>query len=97
MYLLLNENNLCSYYNFDKNPGLKAKGKFISARFAYLDDKSTAEKIIQFSSETQTNVTFQLPQMHCSSCVYLLENLHRINEGIIKSQTNFQRKEVYYF
>jgi len=95
VYLLLNENNLCSYYNFDKNPGLKAKGKFISARFAYLDDKSTAEKIIQFSSETQTNVTFQLPQMHCSSCVYLLENLHRINEGIIKSQTNFQRKEVF--
>ena len=95
VYLLLNENNLCSYYNFDKNPGLKAKGKFISARFAYLDDKSTAEKIIQFGSETQTNVTFQLPQMHCSSCVYLLENLHRINEGIIKSQTNFQRKEVF--
>jgi Cu+-exporting ATPase len=95
VYLLLNENNLCSYYDFDKNPGLKAKGKFIAARFAYLDDASTAEKIIQFSSDTQTNVTFQLPQMHCSSCIYLLENLHRINEGIIQSQTNFQRKEVF--
>ena len=95
VYLLLNENNLCSYYDFDKTPGLKAKGKFISARFAYLDDANTVEKIIQFSSDTQTNVTFQLPQMHCSSCIYLLENLHRINEGIITSQTNFQRKEVF--
>lgn len=95
MYLLLSENNLCSYYDFDKNPGLKAKGKFISERFAYLDDESTANKIIQYSSGTQTNVTFQLPQMHCSSCIYLLENLHRIDPGIIKSQANFQRKEVF--
>ena len=95
VYLLLNENNLCTYYNFDKNPGIKAKGKFISERFAYLDDEITAKKLVQFSSETQTNVTFSLPQMHCSSCVFLLENLHRIEPGITKSQTNFQRKEVF--
>lgn len=95
VYLLLNENNLCTYYDFDKNPGIKAKGKFVSERFAYLDDVLTAGKLVQFSSGNQTNVTFSLPQMHCSSCVYLLENLHRIQPGIIKSQTNFQRKEVF--
>jgi Cu+-exporting ATPase len=95
VYLLLNENNLCTYYNFDKNPGIKIKGKFISERFAYLDDTTILQKLVQFSSDTQTNVTFQLPQMHCSSCVFLLENLHRINPGITKSQTNFQRKEVF--
>ena len=95
VYLLLHENNLCTYYNFDKSPGIKAKGKFISERFAYLDDEITAQKLVQFNSETQTNVTFSLPQMHCSSCVFLLENLHRIEPGITKSQTNFQRKEVF--
>jgi P-type Cu+ transporter len=95
VYLLLNENNLCVYYDFDKNPGIKAKGKFASERFAYLEDEATINKLVQFNSGTQVNVTFSLPQMHCSSCVYLLENLHRINPGIIKSQTNFQRKEVF--
>jgi len=95
VYLLLHENNLCTYYNFDKSPGIKAKGKFISERFAYLDDEITAQKLVQFNSETQTNVTFSLPQMHCSSCVFLLENLHRIEPGITKSQTNFQRKEAF--
>lgn len=95
VYLLLNENDLCVYYDFDKNPGIKVKGKFASERFAYLDDEATVGKLVQFSSGTQVNVTFSLPQMHCSSCVYLLENLHRINPGIIKSQTNFQRKEVF--
>jgi len=95
VYLLLNENNLCSYYNFEKNPGIKVKGKFASERFAYLEDDSVIQKLVSFRSDTQTNVTFSLPQIHCSSCIFLLENLHRINEGIISSQTNFQRKEVF--
>ena len=95
VYLLLNENNLCVYYNFEKAPGIKAKGKFVSGKFAYLDDAEIIQKLIQFTSDTQTNVSFQLPQMHCSSCVFLLENLHRIEPGIIKSITNFQRKEVF--
>ena len=95
MYLLLNENNLCSYYNFSSAPGIQAKGKFVSERFAYLDDESIIEKLVQFNSTNQTNVVFKLPQIHCSSCIFLLENLHRIDEGIIKSQTNFQKKEVF--
>ncbi len=95
VYLLLNENDLCVYYKFDENPGIKAKGKFVSDRFGYLDDEEIIKKLVQFSSPTQMNITFSLPQMHCSSCVFLLENLHRINENIIKSQTNFQRKEVF--
>jgi len=32
--------------------------------------------------------------MHCSSCLYLLENLHRFDEGIISAKVNFVRKEV---
>ena len=60
VYLLLNENNLCTYYDFDKNPGIKAKGKFVCERFAYLDDDATAKKLVQFSSDTQTNVTFSV-------------------------------------
>lgn len=95
VYLLLNENNLCAYYDLDKMPGFTAKGKFVSDKYGFLDDAGTQQKLVQFSSDTQTNVTFHLPQMHCSSCVFLLENLHRINQGIIRSQTNFQKKEVF--
>lgn len=91
----MNENDLCSYYSLDKNPGIKATGKFTGYRFAYLEDETIIRDLIQFSSETQTNITFSLPQMHCSSCVYLLENLHRIEPGIITSRSNFQRKEIF--
>ncbi|MGB4938017.1 MAG: heavy metal translocating P-type ATPase metal-binding domain-containing protein, partial [Ferruginibacter sp.] len=95
VYLLLNENNLCNYYDLDKSPGLKAKGKFLTERYAYLEDEATIRQLIQFQSEEQINVTFSIPQMHCSSCIYLLENLHRIEPGVKKSQVNFQQKEVF--
>ncbi len=95
VYMLLNEHNLCNYYNLDNTPGIKAKGKFVSDRFAYLDDESIINKLIQFNSDIQVNVVLQLPQIHCSSCIFLLENLHKINEGIITSQSNFQKKEVF--
>ncbi|MBK8788249.1 MAG: heavy metal translocating P-type ATPase metal-binding domain-containing protein [Chitinophagaceae bacterium] len=95
VYLLLNENNLCNYYDLDKTPGLKAKGKFLAERFAYLDDEATMQKLIRFQSAAQINVSFSIPQMHCSSCIYLLENLHRIEPGVKQSQVNFQLKEVF--
>ena len=95
VYLLLKENNLCTYYNLDDKGGIKAKGKFISGRFAYLDDETIKNQLVQFSSKEQVNVLFSIPQMHCSSCIYLLENLNRIEPGIIKSQTNFQKKQVF--
>jgi P-type Cu+ transporter len=92
---LLNENNLCNYYDLDKTPGLKAKGKFLADRFAYLEDEATMQKLIHFQSAEQINITFSIPQMHCSSCIFLLENLHRIEPGVKQSRVNFQLKEVF--
>jgi Cu+-exporting ATPase len=67
----------------------------LAERFAYLDDEVTMQKLILFQSAEQINVTFSIPQMHCSSCIYLLENLHRIEPGVKQSQVNFQLKEVF--
>jgi Cu+-exporting ATPase len=95
VYLLLNENNLCSYYDFDKNPGIKAMGKFTGKRFEYLEDESVLTRLALFRSDTQVNVNLALPQVHCASCVYLLEKLHQIEPGIIQSKVNFQQREVF--
>lgn len=32
--------------------------------------------------------------MHCSSCIWLLENLNKLNPNIIHSSVNFVRKEL---
>ena len=94
VYNLLNENDLCAYYDYNKSPGPSRKKEIRKNKFAFLDDKKIAGQIISFQDGKQTHVTFYLPQIHCSSCLYLLENLHKIEEGVISSKVNFSAKEV---
>jgi P-type Cu+ transporter len=95
VYQLLQENGLCNYYELSSAPGIKVKGKFSSERFAYLDNEEVQRKLLNFDDGKQCQVSFYLPQMHCASCIWLLENLHSIEAGILYSKTNFQRKEVF--
>lgn len=95
VFLLLSENNLCAYYDLDAKPGIRAMGKFTGGRFAFLEDPAVIQKLAAFISDRLINVTFSLPQIHCSSCIYLLENLPKIDAGIISSRSNFQRKEIF--
>jgi len=95
VYQLLHENGLCNYYELSEKPGIKAKGKFSSERFAYLDNEEVKRKLIRFDDGQQTHVSFYLPQMHCASCIWLLENLHTIDQGVLFSKINFQRKEIF--
>lgn len=94
VYEIINQTGLCDYYDIEKNPGLSQKVKVREGKFAFLDDETIQQKLIHFTTGTQNHVTLYLPQMHCSSCVWLLEHLNKINNGIIKSQVNFLKKEV---
>lgn len=95
VYEILNENNLCTYYDLNQNPGIVQKIKIREDKFAFLDDKLIQQKLIQFQDKNQTHITFYLPQMHCSSCLWLLENIHRINQSVLTSKVNFIKKEVF--
>jgi Cu+-exporting ATPase len=95
VYQLLQENGLCNYYELSERPGIKVKGRFSSQRFAYLDNDEVKRKLIRFDDGNTCHVSFSLPQMHCASCIWLLENLHSIDTGISFSKTNFQRKEIF--
>lgn len=95
VFEILNNNNLCSYYDLNANPGIAQKIKFRADKFSFLEDESIVQKLISFTDNIQTNVTLYLPQMHCSSCLWLLENIHKINTGIISCRVNFLKKEAF--
>ena len=95
VYGLLKENGLCNYYDLSQTPGIKVKGKYNSEKFAFLETGEAQRKLITFFDDKQSHVSFYLPQMHCASCIWLLENLHAIQPGILFSKTNFQRKEIF--
>ena len=94
VFEIINQNGLCTYYDIEKNPGIAQKVKIREGKFAFLDDKTVEAKLVHFSDEKQKHVVFYLPQMHCSSCIWLLEHLNKLNAGIVKSQVNFLKKEV---
>ena len=94
VFKLLDENGLCQYYDLTDMPGLTAKGHFVSEKYNYLDNEAIKQQLIQFKMGDQSHLVFYLPQIHCVSCVWLLENLHKINAGIIQSQTHFEKKEI---
>src|SRR5690349_19666775 len=80
VYNILNASGLCDYYQIAEHPGNNRKTSVRKDKFAYLDDQKIRQSVISFANEQQTTVTFYLPQIHCSSCLWLLENLHRLNE-----------------
>lgn len=94
VYNILNQNELCDYYDLNRNPGINQRIVVRKDKFAFLDDKKIQEQLISFRDENQLHVTFYLPQMHCSSCLYLLENLHKLDNGVISCKVNFVRKEA---
>ncbi|HAO49556.1 MAG TPA: heavy metal translocating P-type ATPase [Runella sp.] len=94
VYELLQENQLCNYYDLTQNPGVSPDKNYYAGKYAYLDLPEVHDKIIEFTDGRQTHVNWFFPQMHCSSCVYLLENLHRLHEGVISSLVNFPEKKA---
>ncbi|HES59297.1 MAG TPA: heavy metal translocating P-type ATPase, partial [Caldithrix sp.] len=94
VYEILEANDLCNYYNLDENPGIALKDTPIKNKFAYLDDQEIKKKIIDFHDNGISRVNFFIPSMHCSSCVWLLENLYRLNKGVIESRVDFLKKEL---
>lgn len=94
VYDILNTNGMCKYYDLDANAGISLKSKRRN-EYAYLDDPEIAAQLVQFTDGKQTNITFYVPAMHCNSCIWLLENLYRLSEGILTSTVNFPKKEVF--
>jgi Cu+-exporting ATPase len=90
VYELLNENHLDDYYNCDINPGITPTDK----NYEFLNNPAFRNRLISFSSSEFSKVNFHLPAIHCRSCLYLLENLQRINPSIIKTSLNFGKKDL---
>ncbi len=94
VYQVLHQQGLCDYYTLNDNPGISQRINVRKDKFAFLEDAGMAASLIIFKDEKQVHVNFYMPQVHCSSCLYLLENLHRLNPGVMSSKVNFTRKEA---
>ena len=94
VYVILSQSNACEYYRFETHPGLKGADIAVGNRYAYLDNEEIRRDLLEFSENGVSKVKLFIPAIHCSSCIWLLENLQRLHAGVMHSSVNFVKKEV---
>lgn len=90
VYEILNANELGCYYDFETTPGTIPSE--IKGKYNYLENESIVEKLLEFNDGETSVVAFFIPSIHCSSCIWVLENLSKINNGVTTSMVNFPNK-----
>lgn len=94
VYELLSGNQLCDYYSLERMPGISQRNPVNSSKFAYLDEEAVQQKLIEFRDKNITRITLFIPLMHCSSCIWLLEHLYKLDGRIVSSRVNFLKKTL---
>ncbi|MFL0353637.1 heavy metal translocating P-type ATPase [Xanthomarina sp. GH4-25] len=92
VYEIFSENDLTCYYDLQNSPG--AIPKEIQGKYDFLEQQKIIDKLLEFNNENTQIVTLYIPHIHCSSCIWILENLNKLNPGISSSQVNFGKKNV---
>jgi len=92
VYEILNANELSCYYDFEATPGTIPKE--IQGKYNYLDNEEIIQKLVEFNDGETSVVEFYIPSIHCSSCIWVLENLNKLNDGVSTSMVNFPLKTI---
>lgn len=92
VYEIFQQNDLGCYYDFQAQAG--ATPQDIQGKYDFLDNQEIVSKLLEFENETTHIINLYIPHIHCSSCIWILENLQKLNPGIGFSQVNFPEKKV---
>ncbi len=92
VYEIFSLNDMTCYYDFEKSPG--ATPQELKGKYDFLENESIINKLLEFREDTTAIISLNIPHIHCSSCIWILENLQRLQKGITFSQVNFPEKKV---
>ena len=92
VYEIFSENDLTCYYDLQSAPGTTPKD--IQGKYDFLSQQKIIEKLVEFDDGKSQIATLFIPQIHCSSCIWILENLNKLNSHISTSQVDFGKKTV---
>ena len=93
VFEILQTNNMENFYNLNSSPGTQLKKN--KKNYDYLDNEDIREKLLDFSDDGISVVRLFLPAIHCSSCIWLLENLNKLKDGVISCQVNFPKRTAH--
>lgn len=89
---IFSRNELSYYYDLQTAAG--ASPKAIAGKYNFLDTKAIVERLTEFNDGNLQIVNLHIPHIHCSSCIWVLENLNKLNPFVNSSQVDFPKKTV---
>ena len=89
---IFSSNDLSYYYDLQSAAG--ATPKAIEGKYDFLDNAAIVEKLTEFQDGKVAVVNLYIPHIHCSSCIWILENLNKLNPNITGSQVDFPKKTI---
>jgi Cu+-exporting ATPase len=92
VYEIFSQNDMSCYYDFQAAPG--ATPLDIKGKYDFLENQEIVNKLLEFQEDTTSIISLYIPHIHCSSCIWILENLQKLDAGIVISQVNFGEKKV---
>lgn len=90
---LLSTNGMIEFYAFQDRPGISRR-EVAHKAYDFLEEDRVIEKLLEFREGNTAKISFMLPQIHCSSCIWLLENINKLHSGIVNSRVNFLQKKA---
>lgn len=92
VYEIFSSNDLSYYYDLQASAG--AIPNVVENKYDFLADTKIIERLVEFNEEKIQIVNLYIPHIHCSSCIWILENLNKLNPSISSSQVDFPKKTV---
>lgn len=93
VYEILHDNKLENFYDISSQPGVKVDPNQQNY-YDFLELEDVRKKYLFFENEDIKKVVFFLPQIHCNSCIWLLENMPKLYLGVHNAEVNFTDKTV---
>lgn len=92
VYEIFSSNDLSYYYELEDSAGISPSE--VEGKFDFLNNDDIVAKLLEFNEEGVQIINLHIPQIHCSSCIWLLENLNKLNKAVKSSLVDFPKKKV---
>ena len=92
VYDIFSSNDLTYYYDLQSSAG--AIPNVVESKYDFLNEPKIVERLLEFNEDKIQIVNLYVPHIHCSSCIWVLENLNKLNPSISSSQVDFPKKTV---
>lgn len=92
VYEIFSSSGLESYYDLQAAAGSSPIDT--TNKFDFLENTEIVQKLLEFDEDDIQVVELHISNMHCSSCIWVLENLNRLNDAVKSAQVDFPKKRA---